>query len=153
MGENMGRSLVSIGAIARRVAVIICCAISLLAWKLGPAFADEAMTIMGLSQVGATGTPILPDGTEIQAGQQVSGSPTIGVNHWLAVFLQDVGSTPVDPSKAILLLNNRQIGNLSDTIYLANLHALLFHLQRTVDNAADWGGILDSPTQRSRSIE
>jgi len=76
----------------------------------------------------------------------------VGLNGKLALVLKLDPGVVVDPGKAVLYLDGRAIPGLGDTIYRANERALIFHLQRTADNAAAWQPLLASPGMTPRAV-
>jgi len=76
----------------------------------------------------------------------------VGLNGKLALVLKVDAGVVVDPGKAVLYLEGRAIPGLNDTIYRANDRALIFHLQRTADNATAWQPLLASPGLTPRAV-
>ena len=76
---------------------------------------------------------------------------SIGLNSKLAVVLKNVKDAP-DASRFVLFLNGQPITDMGDTYYDAKLHALVFHLQRTSQNATEWVAILGSPRELTRKV-
>jgi hypothetical protein len=122
-------------------------------------FLAAVVAFIGLCYGGksfADGQPITIDrlsGTD-SAGRLLSSAanPKVRLNGWLAVAL--TGDLPafIDTSKAELFLDGRQITGLTDTLYRANEHALVFHLTRDSGNSRAWAPLLGSPTREPRSV-
>ncbi len=84
-------------------------------------------------------------------GALKTGDPSAELNGWLAVVLKG-DTSGIDPAKAVLFLDGRAIPGLTDTLYLSNQRALVFHLARNSDNADAWKPLLGSPGTLTRSV-
>jgi hypothetical protein len=98
------------------------------------------------------------------SGKLLEGAPRAGLTDYLAVILKldrsklngldpktDPGSL-IDTGKVVLLLDGRPIYGLNDTRYRADTRALIFHLERTSENADGWQSLLDSPGLTPRGV-
>lgn len=74
---------------------------------------------------------------------------SLSLNNDLGVVLNTASS--VDASTFVLFLNGRAVDGL-DPIYDASNHRIVFHLQRTPANAADWQTLLGAPTGLSKAV-
>ncbi|MDR2852902.1 MAG: hypothetical protein LBV61_07630 [Burkholderiaceae bacterium] len=82
-----------------------------------------------------------------------SGTPiggNVGLNDWIRVALNLDPSMEIDPSKTTLCLNGRPISGRGDALFVDN--ALVFHLVRDNQNAANWKPMLLSPSLAPRKI-
>jgi hypothetical protein len=134
-GNIIFRPIVTFQIRAVTLAAIVSLACGLMA---GPSFAEPTF-IDHLSNVD-------------DSGKLAAGNVTVGLNDRLAIVLKVDPMTMVDPSKAVLFLDGREIVGLKDTIYRSNDKALIFHLVRNSENADSWQPLLASPSLTPRSV-
>ena len=127
-----------VGAVGMGALLVLACA--------APRAHAADVTVRGVSAADATGIPVDDQGIPIKdpATVTLKNQPKVEMNGRLAVFLDGVAA-PVDPARAVLYLNGRAITGLTNTLYLANQHTLVFRLARSNANAAAWGPLLGSP--------